>query len=189
MAEANDELNRAALDAALDVLAGGGVVVHATEGVWGFACDAGCTVAIEKILAIKQRAVEKGLIVIAGSIEVFGPELATLSENQVAAIKATWPGPHTWILPNQRFDARVTGSRPTIACRVPGHVQARALAASFGQPLISTSANRSGQPAVTQESEARELFSEEVDWILPGRVQNVGVPSTIHQVGGGIIRG
>ncbi|NKC00475.1 MAG: tRNA threonylcarbamoyladenosine biosynthesis protein RimN [Pseudomonadales bacterium] len=183
-----NELNRSVLDPAIKVLAEGGVVAHATEGVWGFACDANCKTAVQKILAIKQRGGEKGLIVIAGSIETFAPELESLSDEQVAAISATWPGPHTWILPNQRFDEQVTGSRTTIACRVPGHAQARALARMFGHPLISTSANRSGQPAATLEGEVRGLFAADVDWILSGAVQNAGVPSTIHQLDGEILR-
>ena len=174
--------------AALEALAQGGVVAHATEGVWGLSCDPMDAGAVEKILNIKGRDRAKGLIVIGGDVATFAPELADLESAMRAQICDTWPGPHTWILPNVRFSEAVTGGRETVACRVPGHSQARALAARFGSPIVSTSANRSGEVAATEEAEVRRLFSSEVDFILPGQVLNPGVPSTIHTLHGETLR-
>lgn len=170
------------------VLKQGGVVAHATEGVWGFACDAFDRRAVRRVVEIKQRNAGKGLILIGASEQLFAPELASLSGDVRTDILASWPGPHTWILPNVRFGMLVTGGRTTVACRVPGHDQARLLAEHVGRPLVSTSANVSGGAALTGQEEVERHFSAEVDYILPGQVLNPGVPSTIRQIDGRILR-
>ena len=59
------------LEHAAVILRRGGVVAHATEGVWGLACDPRSDAAIQKVLKIKQREKEKGLILIGGTLEYF----------------------------------------------------------------------------------------------------------------------
>ena len=164
------------------------MIAHATEGVWGLSCDPENTSAVEKVLTIKGRDRDKGLIVIGGSIDAFQPELAGINDEDRQRISATWPGPHTWILPNVRFSQAITGNRTTVACRVPGHPQAVALAAEFGRPIVSTSANRSGQTAATTEAEVSAELGAEVDFIVSGNVLNPGVPSSIHMLSGEQIR-
>ena len=173
---------------AVRLLKQGGVIAHATEGVWGLACDAHDRRAVRRVVDIKQRNEGKGLIVIGAGSQAFAQELAALDAELRDEIQASWPGPHTWILPNCRFGALVTGGRATVACRVPGHDQARSLAARFGGPLVSTSANISGGVALTTEDEVRRHFATEVDTILSGQVLTPGVPSTIHQIDGAILR-
>ena len=62
------------------------------------------------------------------------------------------------------------------------------LAERFGRPLVSTSANVSGGPALTVQEEVERHFAAEVDYVLSGQVMNPGVPSTIHEIGGRILR-
>ena len=82
----------------------------------------------------------------------------------------------------------MTGGRGTIACRVPGHEQARQLCAAFGGALVSTSANRSGQPPVMNYDSAQAAFAGEVDFVLPGEVGEAGRASVIHGLDGSILR-
>ena len=173
---------------ARDTLRQGGVVAHATEGVWGLACDPFCQPAVERIVAIKGRDVEKGLLLIAHDASVFQEELREHSSELQKRVLASWPGAHTWVLPNHRFSNTVTGGRHTVACRVPGHEQARQLCAAFAGPLVSTSANRSGQPALTEEADVIAELGQEVDLVLSGRVLNPGMPSTIHGLNGEQLR-
>lgn len=176
------------LAAAVDTLRSGGVVLHATEGVWGLACDPWSEQAVQRVLSIKQRSADKGLIVIAAQSDVFAPLLAQLSVQQREDIEATWPGPHTWILPDQTFPSWVRGVHPSVACRVPGHAQARALAREFAGPLVSTSANIAGQPSITEQAVAFAQFAQRVDYALPGEVGERGRASTIHQLDGSVLR-
>ena len=169
-----DDLRRAA-----DVLRGGGVVAHASEGVWGLACDPFNRGAVDRVIDIKGRAAAKGLIVIADRADVFSDELNALEPNTAARVRESWPGAVTWVVPNRRFPEWITGGRDTVAVRVPDHTQARALAQAFGGAIVSTSANRSGsQPVKTAEAVA-EALGDRLDFILPGTVGCREGPSRI----------
>ena len=174
-----DDLSGDHLRRAVDVLHGGGVVAHATEGVWGLACDPFDGTAVDQVLDIKGRDADKGLILAAARAEAFAAELETLDDAMAARIRASWPGAVTWVVPNRRFPQWITGGRATVAIRVPGHAQARALADAFGGPIVSTSANRSGaEPARTCHAVAAAL-GEAVDFILPGETGSNSGPSRI----------
>lgn len=168
-----------------------GIVLHATEGVWGLACDPFDEEAVERLLRLKDRPKDKGLIVIGAGAGCFEPELAVLAPAERATVEATWPGAVTWIVPNVRFPSWITGGRPTVAVRVPGHRQARALCRAFGGPLVSTSANRSGQPPAVNGLQARRRlagFPTRQDWVLPGDVLTPGRPSVIRTLAGATLR-
>ena len=172
---------------AVDVLRGGGVVAHATEGVWGLACDPFDAVAVDRVLDIKGRDAEKGLIVAAGRAEAFAQELEGLDDDAAARIRASWPGAVTWVVPNRRFPHWITGGRGTVAIRVPGHPQARALAELFGGAIVSTSANRSGvEPARTIRAVV-DALGEAVDFVLPGEIGSSAGPSRIVDASNGRI--
>jgi L-threonylcarbamoyladenylate synthase len=174
----------------------GALVLHATEGVWGLACDPEDRAAVAALLAAKGRSAGKGLIVIGDRSECFAPELAAIGVDLARQVHETWPGPVTWILPSRRFASWVTGGRDTIAARVPGHPQARALARAFGGPLISTSANRSGRPPARTRLQARRwlrnLERRECAvpiYLLPGETLGRREPSEIRTLGGRLLRG
>ena len=178
------------LEQATAALRQGGIVAHATEGVWGLACDPRSVAAVKKILDIKQREREKGLILIGGVLEYFEQELLGVKPGKNKEIVGSWPGHHTWILPNLRhYNDWVTGGRDSVACRVPGHKQARELSIKFGGPVVSTSANLSGQAALTSEKAVRDTFKGILDYILPGEVGNADGPSNIHLLDGSMLRG
>ncbi len=144
---------------AVRVLREGGLVLHATEGVWGFACDPFDAGAVARLLALKRRDVGKGLIVIDASPEGFAEELAGIPAGDRAKVLGSWPGPVTWVLPSRRFPTWITGGRDSVAVRVPGHPQARDLCLAAGGPLVSTSANRAGRPAPRNRFQARAVLS------------------------------
>ena len=177
------------LTEAVRVLRRGGVVLHATEGVWGLACDPFDPLAVAAILHLKGRPLGKGLIVIGANVETFSAELAGLSGVQITEVTTTWPGPVTWILPSQRFPAWITGGRTSVAARVPGHVQARALCAAFAGPLVSTSANLSGLAPARTRIGAISVFKDRVDYVLTGETTGQQGPSEIRTLDGDLIRG
>ena len=173
------------LQAAVRVLRGGGVVAHASEGVWGLACDPFDGGAVGKVLAIKGREAAKGLIVIADADVQFSLELAGLDDAVASRIRASWPGAVTWVVANRRFPDWITGGRGTVAVRVPDHAQARALAALFGGPIVSTSANRSGAPPATCAAEVSAALGTEIDYLLPGDIGARRGPSRIFDAASG----
>lgn len=168
------------LRTAADVIARGGVVVHALEGVWGLACDPFDERAVERVLCVKRRPQHKGLLVIGASPGVFHEELEGLAAAVRTAVIESWPGAETWVVANRRFPRWITGGRPTVAIRVPGHGQARALARLCGSPIVSTSANVNRFPPATTELRARRHFQRRVDFVLPGATGNRIGPSRIR---------
>jgi L-threonylcarbamoyladenylate synthase len=176
------------LSLAVEVLKNGGVIVHATEGVWGLACDPFCDSAVERILALKERPSDKGLILIGADVSTFAAELDALPEHARHSIEDTWPGPETWIVPNIRFSELITGANDGVAIRVPGHEQARQVARRFGGPLVSTSANQSGAPAAVTQDQATRLLDLGADFLLPGKVMTPGIASRISTLDGKTLR-
>ena len=168
--------------------------MHAAEGVWGLACDPFDETAVARVLQLKRRPVTKGLILIADDAARFDLELGTLNASDRSTVLGSWPGAVTWILPNRQFPYWITGGRDGVAVRVPGHAQSRALCRAFDGPLVSTSANRMGQPAPISALQARcrfptAEFPGSADYILPGEVLQPGRPSQIRTLSGNVLRG
>ena len=175
---------------AVSAIKRGGIIAHATEGVWGLSCDPNSQSAIIRILEIKQRSKSKGLLLIGGIVDFFDRELSTIKPDKRMEIEGSWPGHHTWVLPNTKdYSDWITGGRETVACRVPNHEQARNLSILFGGPLVSTSANLSGSPELKNEKAVRRDFEAMVDFILPGVIGKATGPSKIHGLDDSILRG
>jgi len=174
---------------AAGILRAGGLVAHPTEGVWGLACDPFNADAVERLLAAKKRAVDKGLILVAARPEALLPFVADTGAPWQRAC-ATWPGPHTWLLPpSDDTPAWLTGAHARIALRVSAHPVAVALCRAFGSALVSTSANISTQPAARHAWQLRQRLGQHVDMILGGRLTHPGQPSSITDaVTGTVIR-
>jgi len=174
------------LQMAASILRSGGVVAHATEGVWGLACDPFDVEAVARVLDLKGRSVSKGLIVIAAAPGDFADELSMLNEVDEARVRKSWPGANTWLVPNERFPYWISGGRATVAVRVPAHRQARRLCDAFGGPLVSTSANPSRRPAARSELTVRRYFSGSIDFVLHGSTCGSASPSVIRDAVSGV---
>ncbi len=168
------------LSVAASVLRGGGIVAHATEAVWGLACDPFDADAVSRLIELKGRPTAKGLIVIAATDADFAIELSMLGELDAARVRRTWPGPETWLVPNRRFPSWITGVHATVAVRVPAHQQARRLCERFGGALVSTSANPAGRRAARNGLAVRRYFGGGIDYLLSGEVGAMAAPSRIR---------
>ena len=166
----------------------GGVVAHATEGVWGLACDPFNAYAVGKLLRLKSRDTAKGLILIGADASCFADELEAIDADSRGTVLASWPGPVSWVVPNQRFAAWITGQHASVAIRVPGHAQAQALCSAFGGPLVSTSANPGGRASTSDVLKVRMWFGDRLDYYLPGRTGARRRPSEIRTLTGRILR-
>lgn len=169
-------------------LRAGGIIAHATEGVWGLACDPNNELAVQRILAIKGRDAEKGLLLIGAASPAFALALEEMPPTLVNRVEASWPGHVTWLLPGSEYPSSIKGQHATIACRVPDHEQARQICAAFGGPIVSTSLNRAGEAPVTKHAQAIELFGHLVDLVVPGETAGYLGPSAIYGLDGTVIR-
>jgi L-threonylcarbamoyladenylate synthase len=180
-------------DDVCETLNAGGVICYPTEAVYGLGCDPDNQQAVEKLLAIKQRDVSKGLILLADN---YGQCLRYVDDAKIPMDKRTelfssWPGAITWLLPAKASTPKwLTGSHDTIAVRITAHPECKAFCQSFGKPLVSTSANLTGEPPVMSIDEARLAFNAQVDCYVQGALGGHVAPSQIkHALTGAVIRG
>jgi len=164
-------------------LRGGGVLAYPTEGVWGLGCDPDNADAVQRLLALKRRDPAKGLILVAASIDQVLPYLDGLSTAQLQPLLTSWPGPQTWIVPdNGTAPDWITGGKPGLALRVSANTVVRALCEAFGGPIVSTSANPSGRPAPRSMLRVRRYFPEQLDYVLAGALGGQSGPTPIRDL-------
>ena len=157
----------------------GGVISYPTEAVYGLGCDPWQATAVERLLQIKQRDISKGFILIASHITQLLP-LVDWQGDWTEQNSASWPGPHTWLLPARPgLPGWLQGRQHKIACRVTAHPLAAALCEMVGHALISTSANRSGLPAARSALQVRKRCSG-VNHILHGTLGGLAQPTSIR---------
>lgn len=166
------------------ILRQGGVLAYPTEAVYGLGCDAYNQTAVELIRSLKGRESNKGFIVLIADWSQLSALIAPLTEEQHARVHATWPGFVTWVFPAApQLPRWISGDQNTIAIRMSTHPIARALATL--SPLISTSANFTGQsPAVTQEQIIQQ-FPTGIDALVEGTLGSCSKPSKIYDLQSG----
>lgn len=169
---------------AADCLRDGGVIAYPTEGVWGLGCDPWNEQAVFRILQLKQRPVEKGLILVAASTAQIAALVEPLDEAAWQLLQDSWPGPTTWLLPDpdQLVPPWIKGKFDTVALRVSAHPLVQALCRASGGPLVSTSANPGSLPPALSRTRVLAWFGGKVDYIVPGRLGGASGPSTIKEL-------
>jgi L-threonylcarbamoyladenylate synthase len=175
------------IKAAVEILKAGGVVVFPTETAYGLAADATNERAVRRVFAIKGRELGKSFPMIAASVAMV-EKYAILSPVLRKLVKKQWPGPLT-VVASVRVDTNtstsvsVSASRSvganghsplrtgvvrggTVAVRVSSHPIARELSRRLGRPIVSTSANLSGQPACYSIRAVKKQLGDKPDFYL-----------------------
>ncbi len=167
-----------------------GVVAYPTEAVWGLGCNPFSERAVTRLLELKDRSVDKGLILVAADIRQFEPFISHLNDLQRQRLKNTWPGPVTWLVPvNGLMPKWISGQYDTVALRVTRHPVAAGLSAAFGAPIVSTSCNPQGSPPARDAFQVRRHFGNSLDAITSGKVGGARQPSEIRDlVTGNVVR-
>ena len=162
----------------------GGVIAYPTEAVWGLGCDPWDQEAVERILELKQRPVEKGVILVASSVDQIRFLLEPLSQALQDEAERYWPGPVTCLLPDveRHIPELVRGKHTSIAVRVSEHPVVGALCKAAGMPLVSTSCNPAGRQPARHIWQVRRYFGDQLDWIVPGALGGNRKPSRIIDI-------
>ncbi len=175
-------LNQTDIEAAVKVFTQGGLIAYPTEAVFGLGCDPDNTSAIERLLALKRRSVDKGLILLAGEYSQLIPYIneKAINSEQKDEILARWPGAITQVLPaNRGISPLLSGVFTSIAVRVTQHPDVIALCKLTGKPIISTSANLSGQAPACSWQQVLQQFPSQIDLILKANTLGFSSPSKI----------
>jgi len=154
------------IEKSLEILNSGKILLYPTDTIWGLGCDATNSDAIEKIYQIKQRVLSKSLIVLADSIEML---LLYTKQIPAAALKLIdeTQKPLTIIYQDAiNLAKNAIAEDGSIAIRIPNDKFCKELIKRFGKPIISTSANISGEEAPNNFNEVSEIIKNSVDYIV-----------------------
>jgi L-threonylcarbamoyladenylate synthase len=164
----------------------GGIVVYPTETFYGLGALASREDALRRLAAAKLRAPDKALPLVAGDVEQVTSVASLDAPLAQQLARRFWPGPLTLVLPAlPTLSPLVTAGGGTVAIRVPGSDVARALALAAGGPLVSTSANLSGEPPPARGGDLSAALLERIDLVLDAGPTPGGLPSTIVGLGAG----
>ncbi|HAE38208.1 MAG TPA: threonylcarbamoyl-AMP synthase [Candidatus Riflebacteria bacterium] len=162
-----------------DDLDHGAVVIIPTDTLYGFAVAAHLPAAVARIYEIKNRDARKPLILFLDQIEQLPQSGFNLTSELEQNLQQYWPGALTAILhkPDHKDLSAFTFEK--IGVRIPAHAQLQQLLAGYGHKLLTTSANRSGEPSDCDPACLAEEFAGEIDWLIDGGVLKPALPSTV----------
>jgi L-threonylcarbamoyladenylate synthase len=169
------------LENCIAVLKNGGVILYPTDTVWGIGCDATNEIAVAKIFALKQRAETKSMIILVDT-ESNIKNYAKTPNNKINQLLKNKERPTTIIYPNAKGLAKnLTNEDATVAIRIPNDEFCLDLITTFGKPIVSTSANISGENTASIFSEISTQINSNVDYTCIYRQEdnNKAQPSKI----------
>ncbi len=167
--------------ACIDVLENGGIILYPTDTIWGIGCDATNEKAVEKIYRLKQRPDEKAMIVLVADERDVLQYVAAL-DLAVFDYLQTNPKPTTVIYKGAIGLAdNLVAADGSVAIRICNDIFCRHLIKRFRKPIVSTSANISGQPVNALFVEIPEEIRTGVDYVVNYRQKDdtVALPSSI----------
>jgi len=152
---------------AAKVIKSQGVISYPTEAVFGLGCDPLSETAVKKILQLKRRPVEKGLILIASNIEQL-EALTDLSPDDRNKI-SRHSSPVTWLVNKSTLTPLwISGRHTKVAIRVSQHPVVQALCNEVRTAIVSTSANPAGLKPASTLLQVRQYFPAQLNFYLPG---------------------
>jgi L-threonylcarbamoyladenylate synthase len=175
----------AVVQQAVQTLHAGGLILYPTDTVWGIGCDATNAAAVAKIFALKRRTDRRSLIVLMIDSSMLRRHIVQLPAAASRAAEAATT-PLTIIYPQARNLAEnVPAADGSVAVRLVRHPFCEQLIRSFGQPLVSTSANISGQPAPVGFADIDGAIRCGCDFIVPPVYEGTPTrrPSSIIKIG------
>ena len=158
---------------ALDALRSGKTLLYPTDTLWGIGCDATCVAAVERLYAIKQRDHAKSMLVLASpammrkDLPVAVVNLLERSERPTTVVM-----PCEWLAVPVASNLRASDG--TIGVRIPRMDFCQRLLATLQHPIVSTSANRSGEPSPKCYEEIGWSVVSAVDYCLPAEADEGG---------------
>lgn len=169
------------LNEAVEVLKAGGLIVLPTDTVYGIACDMANEGAVKKVYEIKGRSQEKPLIILVHSKEIVKDYVSGFSDMHKILMDKFWPGALSLIFKiSDKIPKGVNSGGEKIGIRMPNQPDILKVIDALGRPIVATSVNKSGNPALlTIEDIARE-FPELP--IVDGGNSVLGTESTIVDI-------
>ena len=174
------------IEEAVRVLRQGGVILYPTDTVWGLGCDATSEQAVERIFRIKKRSSAKSLVLLTCDMDMVARYVKEIPDIAIDLVEVN-DAPMTIIYPGAQFlSPAVCAEDGSVGIRIPyGNPICKEMVYRFRKPVVSTSANISGEPAPLLFSDISEEIKSAVDYIIPKSfdTESTGKPSQIIKLG------
>lgn len=170
---------------AAKVLKAGGVILYPTDTIWGLGCDATNPEAVARIFALKRRDEAKSLVVLASDLDMVARYVREVPQMAVQLVEVN-DAPMTIIYPDAVGIApNAVAEDGSVGIRIPLNDDCIDLCRRLGRPVISTSANISGEPSPKTFAEIPEEIRAAVDYIVDPALEkgSTGKASQILKVG------
>ncbi|GLS84831.1 Sua5/YciO/YrdC/YwlC family protein [Paraferrimonas haliotis] len=164
-----------------ELLVQGEVIAYPTEAVYGLGCDPSNEQALQTLLCLKNRPWEKGLILVASTLEQLSSfiDIERIPKDSLRMMHESWPGHQTWIVPAKKSVSKLlSGDSSNLAVRVTAHPICIELCNAFAGAIVSTSANPAGDEPARSISELQRIF-EQAPATVGGDLGNANAPSRI----------
>lgn len=175
-----EQPERGVISQAAEVIRAGGVVLYPADTIYGLGCDPWSVESLKRIYEMKGRPSQKGVLLLIPSIDWLdrlGEDVPAVAHELAGRF---WPGPLTIVVQGAKgLPPELTGGSATIGLRMPDSAFLRAWMEEIPGPVVSTSANRSGEPVPDSPEGLLELFGREVDLALVARRYTPAMASTV----------
>lgn len=179
------EIDIEEVKAAVETLKSGGIILYPTDTVWGLGCDATNEQAVARIFELKKRSDSKSLITLVSDADMLARYVEVIPEVAINLLEVN-DKPMTIIYPSVMGLAKgVAAEDGSAGIRIPMHDWCREVIRRFRKPIVSTSANISGEPAPAFYEEIPLEIIEAADWVADPYLEEgaTGEPSQIIRVG------
>ena len=178
-----EELGPGLVDRVASAVSDGKIIVCPTDTLYALVADAKNSIAMDRIYVIKGRSITQSLPLIAADLEQVNEQISALSDLGTRLASTFWPGPLTLIVQAHAvLGDQCKATDGSVAVRVPNQSFARAVARQVGHPVTATSANCSGDAAISRIEDLTEDIKQGVDLIVNAGSLVGGTPSTIVDV-------
>jgi L-threonylcarbamoyladenylate synthase len=171
--------------AAAEIILGGGVIAFPTDTLYGLGCSLFDVSAVEMVARLKRRDPSLAVISLISDPKLVDGLALDVTPQAYRLIANHWPGPLSLILKAAPIvPPRVRGAGGTIALRCPKDTLSQRLLDVIGGPVVSSSANLSGQPPAETAEEVVRVFGNQIDMVIDGGPRRGNTPSTLVDVSG-----
>ena len=155
-----------AADKAVETLRKGGTILYPTDTIWGIGCDPEDEVAVDEVYKIKGRPASKQMLLLASGFDMVEHYIEQVPEGAFDLVEST-QRPLTIIYPGARnLASGLLGADQTIGIRITDEAFSKTMIERFGKPVVSTSANRSGESYPSSFNKLDPFIKSQVDYIV-----------------------
>lgn len=172
-------------DKACQILKESGIILYPTDTIWGIGCDATNPKAIEKVSLLKNRPESKSYVILVADAQMLS-HYVTEVPDIVWDLLDVADKPMTIIYPKgDCLPSQVLAPDGSVAIRIPNHQFCQSLLRRLRRPLLSTSANLSGEKAASRYTQINPDLIKKVDWCAPSYLERggTGAASSIIKIG------